>query len=108
MFKMLAVLMGHLPYSLGPLSMTVGVVTLLPNEMAAMGANYFVWKNMWQIFNYFLRESAHYFEWITTRSVFSIPWEIFYFYFYTLCISSRENTLTMTRLVKMLCRNLYT
>ena len=71
MFKKSAVLMGHLPYSLGPLSMMVGVVTLLPNEMAAMGANYLVWKNiLWRIFNYFLRESARYFEWITTRSLF--------------------------------------
>ena len=46
MFKKSAVLMGHLPYSLGPLSMMVGIVTLLPNIMAAMGANYFVWINM--------------------------------------------------------------
>ena len=45
MFKKSAVLMGHLPCSLGPLSMMVGVVTLLPNKMAAMGANYLVWKN---------------------------------------------------------------
>ena len=42
MFKNSAVLMGHLPCSLGPLSMMVGVVTLLRNEVAAMGANYFV------------------------------------------------------------------
>ena len=42
--------MGHLPCSLGPLSMMVGVVTLLRNEVAAMGANYFVWKNIWRIF----------------------------------------------------------
>ena len=68
--------MGHLPYSLGLLSMMVGVVTFLPNEMATMGANYFVWKNIWWIFNYFLRELARYFEWITTRRLFSILWEI--------------------------------
>ena len=76
MFKKSAVLMGHLPYSLGSLSMMVEVVKLLPNEMAAMGANYFVWKNIWQIFNYFLRETARYFEWITTRNCFSILWVI--------------------------------
>ena len=75
MFKKSAALMGHLPYSLGLLSMMV-VVTLLPNKMAAMGANYFVWKNVWRTFNYFLRESARYFEWITTRNLFSILWEI--------------------------------
>ena len=68
--------MGHLPCSLGPLSMMVGVVTLLRNEVAAMGANYFVWKNIWRIFYYFLRESARYFEWIKTRRLFSILWEI--------------------------------
>ena len=62
MLKKSAVLKDHVPYSLGPLSMMVGVVTLLPNEMAAMGPNYFVWKNIWRIFNYFLRESARYFE----------------------------------------------
>ena len=49
MFKKSAVLMGHLPYSLGPLSMMVGVVTLLPNKITMMGANYFVWKNIQQI-----------------------------------------------------------
>ena len=76
MFKKSTVLMGHLTCSLGPLSIMVGVVTLLPNEMAAMGVNYLVWKNIWQIFNYFLRGSAHYFEWITTWSLFSILWEI--------------------------------
>ena len=43
MFKKSAVLMSHLPYSLGLLSMMV-VVTLLPNEMAVMGANYLVWR----------------------------------------------------------------
>ena len=75
MFKKSAVLMSHLPYSLGLLSMMV-VVTLLPNEMAVMGANYLVWKNIWWIFNYFLCESVCYFEWITTRSLFSILWEI--------------------------------
>ena len=26
--------------------------------MTTMGANYFVWKNIWLIFNYFLRELA--------------------------------------------------
>ena len=72
MFKKSAVLMGHLPYSLGSLSMIVEVATLLPNEMAAMGANYFVWKNIWQIFNYFLRETTRFFKWITTRSLSSI------------------------------------
>ena len=46
MLKKSAVLKDHMPYSLGPLSMMVGVVTLLPNEMAAMGPNYFVWKNI--------------------------------------------------------------
>ena len=50
MFKKSAVLMGHLPYSLGSLSMMVGVIKLLPNKMAAMGVNYFVWKNIWWIF----------------------------------------------------------
>ena len=76
MFKKSAVLMGHLPYSLGPLSMMVGVITLLPNEITVMGANYFVWKNIEQIFNYFLRELVCYFKWITTKSLFSILWEI--------------------------------
>ena len=56
--------------------MTLGVVTLLLNEMTAMGANYFVWKNIWRIVNYFLLESARYFEWITTRSLFSVLWKI--------------------------------
>ena len=46
MFKKSAMLLGHLPYSLGLLSMMTGVVTLLPNEMVVMGANYFVWKNI--------------------------------------------------------------
>ena len=76
MFKKSAVLMGHLPYSLGPLSMMVEVVTLLPNEMVVMGANYFVWKNIWRNFNYIFCESARYFEWATTRSLFSMLWEI--------------------------------
>ena len=76
MFKKSAVLMGHLPYSLGPLSMMVGVITLLPNEITVMGANYFVWKNIEQIFNYFLHELVCYFKWITTKSLFSILWEI--------------------------------
>ena len=76
MFQKSAVLLGHLPYSLGPLSMMTGVVTLLPNKMVTMGAKYFVWKNIWWILNYFLLELAHYFEWITTRSLFSILWEI--------------------------------
>ena len=68
--------MGHLPYSLGPLSMMVEVVTLLPNEMVVMGANYFVWKNIGRNFNYFFCVSARYFEWVTTRSLFSMLWEI--------------------------------
>ena len=76
MFKKSAVLMGHLPYSLGPLSMMVEVVTLLPNEMVVMGANYFVWKNIWRNFNYIFCESARYSEWVTTRSLFSMLWEI--------------------------------
>ena len=76
MFKKSAVLMGHLPYSLGPLSMMVEVVTLLPNEMVVMGAKYFVWKNIWRNFNYIFCESARYFEWVTTRSLFSMLWEI--------------------------------
>ena len=76
MFKKSAVLMGHLPYSLGPLSMMVEVVTLLPNEMVVMEANYFVWKNIWRNFNYIFCESARYFEWVTTRSLFSMLWEI--------------------------------
>ena len=49
---------------------------MLLNEMAAMGANYFFCKNIWRIFNYFLRESALYLEWMTTSSLFSILWEI--------------------------------
>ena len=76
MFKKSTVLMGHLTYSLGPLSIMVGVVTLLQNKMAAMGVNYLAWKNIWQIFNYLLRRSVHCFEWITTWSLFSILWKI--------------------------------
>ena len=71
-----SLIIGHLSYSLGSLSMTVGVITLLLNKMVAMGANYFVWKNIWWIFNCFLRELTRYFEWIITRSLFSILWEI--------------------------------
>ena len=56
--------------------MAIRVVTLLLNEMVMMGMNYFVWKNLWWIFIYFLCESARYFEWVTIKSLFSILWKI--------------------------------